>query len=79
MEFLMTSDPNNPRPPRLDPLRETDRAGNWHGAILVAMIVAALIVVSIVVWANIGGRLTATNPSAQTTGQGGQLPPRIAR
>jgi hypothetical protein len=75
----MIYDPNNPRPPKLDPPRETDRAGNWHGVTLVAVIVAALIVVSIVVWANIGGRLTATNPAAQTTGQGGQLPPRIAR
>jgi hypothetical protein len=65
----MTYDPNN-RPPGLD----TDRPGNWHGAILLAVIVAALIVVSIVVWANIGGRLTATNQPAQTAGQGGQLP-----
>jgi hypothetical protein len=75
------NDPHNPRPqgpPDFNPLGHTDRAGNWNGAILVAVIVAALVVVSIVVWANIGGHLTTNNPPA-TTGQGGQPPPRIAR
>jgi hypothetical protein len=75
------NEPHNPRaqdPADIDSLRDTDRAGNWNGAILVAVIVAALVVIGIVVWANIGHDLTATNPPA-TTGQGGQVPPRIAR
>jgi hypothetical protein len=85
MEAPMTQqDPFNPRPqrPDLDPLpsgsnqsryRDIDRT-DWNSGVIAAAIVAAVIVIGLIVWASTSGQQTATNPPAQTTGQGTSPP-----
>jgi hypothetical protein len=84
-------DPNNPRPqlpPDVDPLtpgadppryRDINRAGNWNTEIIVAAVLALIVSIGLIMWGALTNQQTADNPPAQTTGQGGQLPPRIAR
>jgi hypothetical protein len=84
-------DPNNPRPqlpPDVDPLapganpppyRDVDRTGNWSTGIIVATVLALIVALGLIMWGGLTDLQTANNPPAQTTGQGGQVPPRIAR
>jgi hypothetical protein len=82
-------DPNNPRPqlpPDVDPLapganpppyRDVDSA--WNTGIIVAAVLALIVGLGLIMWGGLTDQQTANNPPAQTTGQGGQVPPRIAR
>jgi hypothetical protein len=82
-------DPNNPRPqlpPDVDPLahganpppyRDVDSA--WNTGIIVAAVLALIVGLGLIMWGGLADQQTANNPPAQTTGQGGQVPPRIAR
>ena len=83
-------DPNNPRPqlpPDVDPLapganpppyRDVDSDG-WNTGIIVAAVLALIVGLGLIMWGGLTDQQTANNPPAQTTGQGGQVPPRIAR
>ena len=80
-------DPNRPQRSEIDPLppmpppgsnpsryRDIDRVANT--SYILAAVAALLVVVVLIMWAGPTDQQTATNPPAQTTGQGGQVPPR---
>jgi hypothetical protein len=84
-------DSNNPRPqlpPDVEPLspganpppyQNIDRTGHWNTGIIVATVLALIVALGLIMWAGPTDQQTANNPPAGTTGQGGQVPPRIAR
>jgi len=80
---MTQQDPLNPRPqqpPDIEPLPPRYRNigrndNNWNSGIIGAAIVAALVVIGVIVWASTTGQQTASNPPAQTTGQGTNPPP----
>jgi hypothetical protein len=82
------NDPYNPRPQpppdamppeqiRLDMAISTAPVIGTPATFLVA-VAALLVVIVLIIWAGPTDQQTASNPPA-TTGQGGQVPPRIAR
>jgi hypothetical protein len=69
----------HPLPPGATPpiFRDVDQTSCWNAGFMAAAFVAALSVVGLFVGAG-SGEQTVDDPP-ETTGQGGQVPPRIAR
>jgi hypothetical protein len=76
--------------PRLDPLplganpplyRDDNGGGNRRAGLIISATIALLAVVGLIMWFGlIGPQIADDPPAAQTaTGQGGQVPARIAR
>jgi hypothetical protein len=86
----MTYDPNNRRSQRISPMspgatpplyRDEDGDGSRRAGIIITAIIALVAVIGLIMWFGPTGPQIADDPPAAqtTTGQGGQVPPRIAR
>jgi hypothetical protein len=86
----MTYDPNNRRSPRINPMshgatpplyQDDGGDGSRRAGIIITAIIALVAVIGLIMWSGPTGPQIADDPPAAqtTTGQGGQVPPRIAR